>query len=207
VFVAAAQCPDSLGPSKTNRLSTVIWKRADRLFCEISQLDRTPNGYRLSGLAVYRGRSGPTTMNYLIDTDAGWRTRQVALTLNEPGQLSELVLEADGAGSWQRAGSPLELDFGCDDVDLAISPSTNTLAIRRLDLSVGQSGSARVLWIQVPSFKMRAVEQTYERVSATSYRFKGRYGSYLIEVDNNGLVLDYPGGGWTAASHRLSARG
>lgn len=146
-------------------------------------------------------------MNYGIETDAGWRTRRAQLELNEPGGPSGIELVATGDGGWEQDGTPLALDFGCDDIDLAISPSTNTLAIRRLNLEVGQSAAARVLWIQVPSFKSRPVEQLYERVGATSYRFKGRYGSYLIEVDGNGMVLNYPGGGWTAAAHRLTNRG
>jgi uncharacterized protein len=127
--------------------------------------------------------------------------------LDEPGGSQTVTLESDEHGAWRRDGAPLELPFPCQDVDLAVSPSTNTLAIRRLALKPGDQATAHVLWIQVPSFGMRAVEQIYERVDKNAYRYKGKFGSYKIEVDDNGLVLDYPGGGWRAAAHRTRRAG
>jgi hypothetical protein len=187
----------------SERLSTALWERADRLFLEMGRLDRDGDHHVLSGVALYRGRSGPTSVTYRIDVDDHWCTREVRLTLDEPTGEQTLSLTADGSGRWWRDGAPLDLPFPCLDVDLAISPSTNTLAIRRLDLGVGEAEVARVLWVQVPSLAARAVEQTYERVERNTYRFKGRYGSYRIDVDDQGVVLDYPGGGWRAAAHRV----
>jgi hypothetical protein len=188
----------------SERLSTALWERSDRLFLEIGRLDREGDQHVLSGVVLYRGRGGPTSATYRIEVDDRWCTREVRLTLDEPAGAQTLSLTADGSGRWWRDGAPLDLPFPCLDVDLAISPSTNTLAIRRLDLGVGEAAVARVLWVQVPSFAARAVEQTYERVERTTYRYKGRFGSYRIDVDEHGVVVDYPGGGWRAAAHRAA---
>jgi hypothetical protein len=96
----------------------------------------------------------------------------------------------------------MDLPFPCFDVDIAISPSTNTLAIRRLELAVGDSAEAAVLWLQVPSFIIHPAQQTYRRTEKKVYKFGGQYGSYRIDVDDHGIVLDYPGGGWRALANR-----
>ncbi|RIV41485.1 putative glycolipid-binding domain-containing protein [Micromonospora radicis] len=194
------------GMSDLERLSTTSWERSDRLFLEMGKLDRTTDGFRLSGTALYRGRGGPTSATYLVETDGARRSRSVRVELDEPTGPRVLALRADEDGRWSSAEGPLDLDFPCDDVDLAVTPATNTLAIRRLGLAVGEQATARVLWIQVPSFGLRAVEQGYHRIDRDTYRYKGRYGSYKLTVDANGMVLDYPGGGWRSAAHKLSRR-
>jgi hypothetical protein len=184
------------------RLSTVLWQRSDRVFLECGRLDQDDSGFVLSGEALYRGRSGPTVARYLIRANERWYTQHLDLRVEEPTGTSTLLLDRDPDGRWRRDGEPLDLEFPCDDVDLAFSPSTNMLPIRRLGLQVGESAPVRVAWIQVPSLKVRAAEQIYERTGATAYRFKGRFGSYHIEVDNQGMVMDYPGGGWRSAAHQ-----
>lgn len=184
------------------RLSTAIWERAGRVSLEIGRLDRVGDHHRLSGTAIYRGRGGPVELRYRVETDEKWRAREVDLDLDEPAGPARLELRGDGAGAWWRDGKPLELAFPCDDVDLAFTPATNTLSIRRLALEKGQSETARVLWVPVPSFAARAAEQTYTRLDARTYKFAGSVGAYKITVDRNGWVLDYPGGGWAAAVHK-----
>ncbi|MCZ7422892.1 MULTISPECIES: putative glycolipid-binding domain-containing protein [unclassified Micromonospora] len=192
--------------SDLERLSTTSWERSDRLFLEMGKLDRTPTGFRLSGTALYRGRGGPTSATYLVETDASRRSRSVRIEVDEPTGLRTLALHADDEGRWHSADGALDLPFPCEDVDLAVTPATNGLTIRRLDLAVGAEATARVLWIQVPSFGVRAVEQGYQRIDRDTYRYKGRYGSYKLTVDANGMVLDYPGGGWRSVAHKVSRR-
>ena len=193
--------------SDIERLSTVLWERTDRIFLELGRLDRAGDEHILSGTILYRGRGGPTSFEYEIGVDPSWVTRRLDVRIDEPTGQQQVAWRSDEDGNWTQDGVPLDLPFGCQDVDLAVSPSTNTLAIRRLGLGVGEQATARVLWIQVPSFQARAAEQTYERLDKKTYRFKGKYGSYKIEVDDNGVVLDYPGGGWRASANRVSRRG
>src|SRR5205814_2718699 len=53
---------------------------------------------------------------------------------------------------------------GCLDVDLGITPSTNTLPIRRLGLAVGQAKEVRAAWIVFPELEVRLLTQTYTRL-------------------------------------------
>lgn len=188
-----------------------IWGREDRVSMETCRFLDSPlepdgrPGHRLEGTVIYRGKGGPTQTDYRISTDDQWRTRTVDVFVRDLGGVSELHLTADGEGNWARDGDPLDLPFPCYDVDLAVSPSTNTLAIRRLGLAIGESAEAAVIWVQVPSFIARPAMQTYTRADRRVYKFGGKYGSYRIDVDENDVVLDYPGGGWRALASR-SAR-
>lgn len=188
--------------NKETRLGTVLWERKDRIGLEDCRLDAVGSGFQLSGLALYRGRGGPTRAVYHITADGDWHTRKVELHIVDHTGTVSFCLTADGRGNWTLDGQPLPAAEGCLDVDLAFTPSTNTLAIRRLGLAVGDSAQARVLWVPVPSLAARAVEQTYQRVDRSTYRYRTRYGSYAITTDAEGLVLDYPGGGWHGVSHK-----
>lgn len=188
--------------STERRFATAIWGREDRISMEICRFSNTSSGYRLEGTVLYRGRGGPSQASYQVVADAKWVTRSMHLSVSDINGESEMELTSDGQGRWKRDGEAMELPFPCFDVDIAITPATNTLAIRRLDLQVGQAQDAAVVWVQVPSFIAKPVLQTYTRVTKNTYKFGGRYGTYRIDVDENAVVLDYPGGGWRALAHR-----
>jgi hypothetical protein len=86
-----------------------------------------------------------------------------------------------------------ELD-GCEDADLNITPSTNTLPIRRLALAVDESHEVTAAWIRFPQCEITPLTQRYTRTGERRYRYESRGGAFSaeLEVDEHGLVLDYP---------------
>jgi hypothetical protein len=80
-----------------------------------------------------------------------------------------------------------ELD-GCIDIDLAGTPFTNVIPIRRLPLHVGHSASQNVITIDIETLGVTVVPQMYTRLDTHSWR----YISLLTgqEVDVN---VDEPG--------------
>jgi len=84
---------------------------------------------------------------------------------------------------------------GCDDIDLAVTPATNTLAVRRLNLQVGSSESIIAAWVKFPDLTVQPLSQRYTRLDQNTYRYASNTGfSAEIVVDDLGLVTDYPGG-------------
>jgi uncharacterized protein len=84
---------------------------------------------------------------------------------------------------------------GCRDVDLAVTPATNTLPIRRLDLGIGMSQSVTAAWIKFPELDLQLLSQRYTRIAENIYRYDSDPGfSADIVVDDLGLVINYPGG-------------
>jgi hypothetical protein len=77
---------------------------------------------------------------------------------------------------------------------LAVTPATNTLPIRRLDLDIGKSESVTATWIKFPNLEIQPLSQRYTRIAANIYRYESDTGfSAEIVVDDLGLVITYPG--------------
>ena len=137
-------------------------------------------------------------VRYRISCDAAWRVREADVGLIDEGDAS-LSLRADGAGHWESiAGASLADLAGCVDVDIAATPFTNTLPIRRLKLSRGQAADIRVAYIAVPELRVTPVAQRYTCLNVSPdgglYRYENLTSYYRADlpVDEDGLVLDYP---------------
>ncbi|MFW8594375.1 putative glycolipid-binding domain-containing protein [Cribrihabitans neustonicus] len=136
---------------------------------------------------------------YWVRTDAQFHTREVRLCFTG-GRC--LHLASDGRGQWQdvtRAAAIPALE-GCIDVDIGITPATNTLPVRRLGLAVGASAEILAAFVPPPETGAgeaapRMTRQRYTRLDETRYRYEGLESGFTaeIEVDAAGMVLDYPG--------------
>ena len=109
-----------------------------------------------------------------------------------------LYLQSNGAGSWRNHDDrPLPEFDGCIDVDLAGSPSTNTLPIRRIDWAAQPGGRAEITTLYVPfdSFAPTTDRQIYTRLGADRFRYEAADGSFTADIttDEDGFVNDYPG--------------
>ncbi len=137
----------------------------------------------------------PLRIQYRLTCDLDWTAR--SFSLEEPESGTRMTLMSDAAGRWTDADDR-EIDelAGCVDVDLAATPFTNTLPIRRLDWRVGQARDLRMLYIQVPELTIRAQAQRYTCLAldddGATYRFASESFVTDIRVDQDGLVLDYP---------------
>jgi hypothetical protein len=131
--------------------------------------------------------------SYLVEADAAWRTRRVRVDLEGAGLLE---IFSGGEGDWSRADGKAipELD-GCLDPDISMTPFTNTLPIRRLDLKVGQSADIEVAYVLVPELTLRAAPQRYTHIEERLWRFESLDSGFAadITVDAEGFIVDYPG--------------
>lgn len=173
-------------------MSTILWQDISNGALDRCQLHATSGGLRLAGTVLTAAHGDPLEVRYLVLTEESGLTCRVELDLNNGS--SRRVLSADGAGRWHWEGDPeLTEVAGALDVDLTVTPATNTLPIRRLGLDVGQAVDLRMAWVQFPDLEVIPSEQRYERLTADRWRFStGDFQAELV-VDHNGLVLDYGG--------------
>jgi hypothetical protein len=133
--------------------------------------------------------------HYRIECDAAWRVRRAEITVL--GDERRLLLESDGLGRWRDGqGRPLPDLDGAFDVDLPITPFTNTLPIRRLALGAGQSVDLKVVYVLLPALEITIDPQRYVCLEAgRRYRYESLDSDFVreLEVDADGLVIDYPG--------------
>jgi hypothetical protein len=74
-----------------------------------------------------------------------------------------------------------------------MTPATNALPIKRLNLAVGESSEIQVAWIRVPSLAVVRAGQRYERLSPDTYRYTSLESGFQadIQVDASGLPIRY----------------
>ena len=136
---------------------------------------------------------------YEVRAASDWRVRSCAVRV-EGASGRALRLASDGMGHWtDEAGQRLPALDGCLDVDIMVTPFTNTLPIRRLALVPGESAEIVVAYISVLDLAVRPARQRYTHLTQTAaggaYRYEGLDTSFRADltVDADGLVLDYPG--------------
>lgn len=156
-----------------------------------------PDGYRLeAGEAVVDDGGAGYFVRFGVRADLAWATREVRVEVISARGPSTVILNAQG-GHWTDAeGRPLPELVGCLDADVAATPLTNTLPIRRLGLRPGEYRDIAVAWIDVPSLRVRRVRQRYTRHPAEGglevYTYRDPlHGEYRLTVDGDGLVVDY----------------
>lgn len=182
-------------------LRNVYWQPWEDPGLEHLSLRLDHDGARARGL-ILRLRDGlHFRCRYMLETDGDWRLRRLTFAVAdaEDTAVARTSVASDGAGHWrvdERERPDLE---GCLDVDIQITPFTNTLPIRRLGLAEAESSEIRVAYLPVPELALRPVTQRYTCVARHGadggrYRYEGVFRDFTAElpVDADGLVTDYP---------------
>ncbi len=170
-------------------LRAVLWKRLDVAGLERCVVARERDGWSLSGTIVVERPC--VDVRYALHCDTGWRTRAVRVRAAGAAGERGLELEADGRGRWSSGGRELEALRGLLDVDLQLTPATNTLPIRRLALALGQEAEVTAAWVRFPELDVVPLTQRYARVEPELYRYASPGFSAEIAVDELGLVTRY----------------
>ena len=162
------------------------------------RLTITDHGILAEGAIVSVWDGEPARLRYRIRCDAAWRVRSVRIgSLGTGG--ARVHLDADGEGRWtDETGARVPTLDGCLDVDIAATPFTNTLPIRRLGLRPGDRRDIAVAYVAVPGLAVSREPQRYECIEARAdgarHRFTALDGGFTTELptDADGMVEDYP---------------
>jgi hypothetical protein len=174
-------------------LSSVLWQWIREPGSEHFELFRERMGWTMHGTIIALGPKGPAIAEYTIRCDSEWRIRNAHISLRDDSRVRSLRIKLDKEG-WVENGRHKRSLAGCTDLDLEWSPSTNTIAIHRLKLSVGaRSGPQTAAWVRFPELTMEPLPQEYERLDKDHYRYTSSGGAFRagIHVDTDGLVIEY----------------
>jgi uncharacterized protein len=179
--------------------SEVYWSAIGTAGLEHLVLLQAPEGNQADGLVLRYHNERGLRLGYQITCDPDWRTRQIRVQLLGEGT-SEVRVSSDGRGSWTGPdGQAIEFLKGCLDVDVMATPFTNTLAIRRLGLAVGESREIEVAYFRIPDLELSRSRQRYtcleKNGEGAHYLYESLEGDFKAEltVDVEGLVLAYQG--------------
>lgn len=177
---------------------SVLWRRIDTPAFESCRLHSLPDGSAIDGNAL-DGRvlmvldGAPLEAHYSVLCDPAWVTREVIARVVDGAASRHVRLHRDADGRWWRGDDALPEVEGAVDIDLSISPSTNTLPIRRLSLAVGESKDLDAAWLRFPELTIERLPQRYTRLDERRYCYESRGGAFVaeLEVDDEGVVMRY----------------
>jgi len=188
----------------------LMWSGIDAWRAEVATIDLGLDGLTATGTQL-GAEPLPYRLDYQLEVDKDWITRQVRLAVRGDGWSRRLELRHDGAGSWSAEadhdgevplpgpGGDLDAVAGALDCDLGLCPLTNVMPVRRHELHQ-RPGERDFLmaWISVPDLGVHPSRQRYEHVGRREdrlvVRYVGEHRGYVVELelDEDGFVLLYP---------------
>lgn len=172
----------------------IRWKPVDGVGLEHLSVRSDGGGTVACGVVVGQRGGKPYGVRYSIVCDGSWHVLELHLDTTDGRAVN---LSSDGSGNWaDSTGRSIAQFSQCIDVDLAGTPFTNTLPIRRLNLNE-ESGAVELKMLYVPfdTFEPIVDFQRYrclQRGHVYRYEAVDRSFSADLPVDDDGIVLDYP---------------
>ena len=180
-------------------IRSVFWRPLDEIGLEHLLLYVLPDRILADGLILQtKAGRGPFRARYRIEAAPDWTMRRCEISVaepGEPGRRMDLLVNAEARWHDKASGKELPALAGCREVDIQVSPFTNSLPIGRLTLAQGHSAEIRAAYITVPELSLAPAPQRYTRLESDRYRYEGLGTGFAadIGIDRDGLVLDYPG--------------
>src|SRR6187399_1328094 len=110
----------------TMTVASILWNRLDTPGHDACRLIEKHGGWELEGTAVFVKTGMPARLDYNVARTA--------------------------KGSWTLDGDDALPSMDCVDLDLGFTPATNLIALRRLDLPVGQRATTFTAWLDDDTF-------------------------------------------------------
>jgi hypothetical protein len=185
----------------------VLWREIADPGTHWCELARERNGWRLTGIVLTIFDGHPARVRYDVVVDEAWATRDVEVVIRSgaTGAQRRLHLTVDADQRWQVQRDPPpaagttpdvpEAWRGLFDIDLSLSPATNTLPIRRIAPAIGEAIEPTAVWLIFPELTIARLPQRYTRLDDRRYRYESHGGAFQadIVVDDLGLVVSYAG--------------
>jgi uncharacterized protein len=172
---------------------TVLWRCLFQPGMEYFNLWQEGEHWRLEGSVVLALDGYPTEVLYHVFCNAQWQTVRVDIDMNIGATTRELRILVDEKHHWHVDGKELRAVRGCLDVDLSVTPATNTLPIRRLNLPVGEKAEVTAAWVRFPELTLQTLTQNYQRIEENRYWYQSELGNKIwdLTVDEMGIVRRY----------------
>ena len=182
-------------PSRPFIFRTVRWSAWEGCEAGLEHVDLSPSdgGIHVSGVVIGRDGDARFGLSYRLRIDSSWRVREAHIQTTAGRAMH---LESNGQGAWTENGRSRPDLQGCIDIDIQATPLTNTLPIRRLAWTTGESLDIRLCYVEVPGLAVLPQDQRYTALTPGSlYRFESLESGFTADlpVDGDGLVLDYAG--------------
>ncbi|WP_276373150.1 putative glycolipid-binding domain-containing protein [Chryseolinea sp. H1M3-3] len=174
--------------------SNLLWAGREYYSLENCLVNTTDEGSEIDSIIVGRYEEKIYRVAYKIKTNQHWETIYFEIHSQHSDQRKHILFESDGKGNWKVDGKHADQFKGCIDVDIPLTPFTNTLPINRLKFAPGEERQIQVIYVNLLEQQIIPVKQKYIRLSKNEYHYENIPNDFeaKIEVDELGFVDDYP---------------
>jgi len=173
--------------------TNILWTGREYHSLENCLIRESISGVDISSIIIGHYEEKIYKVAYHIKTNIHWETVFFEIISQHSNQTQTISYESDGKGNWTNAGQPLSRFKDCIDIDIRVTPFTNTLPIRRLQLKPRETREIQVLYFDLLDMQIMPVSQKYTCLSATEYHYENIPNDFEanIQVDRSGFVVDY----------------
>ena len=174
--------------------TNILWTGREYYSLENCLVNNTASGGEINSIIIGQYEEKIYRVEYIIKTNKNWETIFVEINARHNNNTQLIRLEGDGNGNWNHNGKKADLFNGCLDVDIPLTPLTNTLPISRLHLNQNETQEIKVIYCDLLEQQIKPVRQKYTRLSESRYQYENVPNDFeaIIQVDESGLVVDYP---------------
>ncbi|HEX6197213.1 MAG TPA: putative glycolipid-binding domain-containing protein [Jiangellaceae bacterium] len=167
----------------------LVWTAERWPGIEHASVHSSDDGVTVDSVVVAGLDDGPVRLHYRLDCDIAWHPRHLVIQVY--GHPDIRLSNTDNR--WHGDdGTPFPDLDGCTDVDIALTPFTNTIPIRRLRLDHRESADLDVIYIHPAStVEISRKRQRYTRTDA-GFRYESGDFRADLQVDEDGFVTNYP---------------
>ena len=174
--------------------TNLLWTGREYYSLENCLVERNDKGINVNSVIVGSYEKIIYRVDYNLKTNQSWATLFLEIFAQHNSLRQHFKFEGDGKGNWIVNGKRQEQFAHCIDVDIPLTPFTNTLPINRLNLADGQQRQISVIYFDLLKNQIIPVNQEYLRLTDKTYHYQNVPNDFEaeIEVDKDGFVVDYP---------------
>ncbi|QJB31284.1 putative glycolipid-binding domain-containing protein [Chitinophaga oryzae] len=176
-------------------MGPVVWQATLWPATEFLTVTKQEHNNLVKGIINGCTDADPFSIQYEIEVTPEWKVSSFHIR-RDGLQPTALKLTSDLNGHWfDKDGNHIEAFDDCTDIDISLTPFTNTLPIRRLTFEQGERKLLQMLYIKLPEFELQKLSQYYTKMEDRLYLYENGDSGFRAElpIDENGIVKDYPG--------------
>ncbi|MEQ9259368.1 MAG: putative glycolipid-binding domain-containing protein [Roseovarius sp.] len=175
-------------------VATAQWRALDREGEDTCRLAHAEHGWLLMGNARFRDAEGFAALDYILRCDEHFATLGADIAGTHAERDIRLRLHREG-DRWFLNDEEQPQVAGATDLDLAFTPATNLMPLRRLLAGTDEALPCRAAWLRYPECTLAPLDQSYSRTGMPDVvSYVGWQTSFTTQltVDASGFVTLYP---------------
>jgi uncharacterized protein len=174
---------------------TLLWTSQEYHSKEYCTIRKVRTGTEVNSVILGMHKKTIYKIDYQTRINKNGETIFVEIKFDSKDPWSTGAFQSDGEGHWTRNGKSLKRFDGCIDIDISLTPFTNSLPVNRLKLENKEQQFIKVIYFDILQKRVTTARQSYSRLSKYKYLYENVPHTFqaTISVDGCGMVLDYPG--------------